>query len=735
MFFRHLPRALSVLALVLCLSCQGSDFTPIVGLTERPSNKTCLAPPKPSGKNVAIERAFPNLTFTQPLALRQRPGDNSLWYVAEKGGVIRVFDNDDMAMSSSVFLDISSLVVTGGEAGLLSFEFHPDYPDTAEVFVTYVRSKMGGGYEEVLARFVSPDMGDTLYNTPEDILVTVDEPLTTHNGGDIHFDSTGLLYWSLGDGGYTTSTQPNGQDTSNILGAVLRLDPDGDDSVMGGGCDMPYGIPAGNPFDDAACPTGGADDVRLIYAWGFRNPWRWSFDAAGAHQDSLWLADVGQASWEEVNLVTAGANYGWAVKEGFDCFPPGTTTCDDTGMTDPLHVYSHDDGSAITGGYLYNGTDVTDFVGEDVYLFGDFGSGNIWGLFDAYGTPDPILLFAGTGLGISAFGEDVSTREIYVVDLLGGGIHRIVDSPNEAVGGFPALLSESGCVNPASPLEPAKGVIPYEVNAPFWTDGAFKERFIAIPDGTRISVGADGDWEFPAGSMIMKHFYLNDRPIETRFLVRHDDGQWQGYSYEWRTPPTDADLLPAEGKTIMVEGQQWLYPGRGTCIRCHTGASGFTLGPKSQQLNKIVSYGEGDEAIEANQLTTFEWIGLLDSHANVAPLVDPTDESKDVNSRARSWLDTNCSMCHQPDGPVAMVDMDLRYQIPLADMNICNATALYDPGYKRLAPGDPENSLIHIRTSSTDYGGLRMPPLGSFIVDTDGTDLLDAWITSIGSCP
>lgn len=731
MFLRHLPRALCVLALILCFSCGGSDLAaPVVGLLERPSNTTCLAPPKPTNEHVGIERAFENLSFNQPLAMRQRPGDNSLWYVAEKGGVIRVFDNDDMAMSSSVFLDISSLVVTSSEAGLLSFAFHPDYPSTAEVFVTYVREKMGGGLEEVLARFVSPDMGATLNNTPADILVAVDEPLATHNGGDIHFDSNNLLYWSLGDGGFGTAQQPNAQDTSNILGAVVRLDPDGDDSAMGGGCDMPYGIPAGNPFENAACPTGGADDVRLLYAWGFRNPWRWSFDAAGTNQDSLWLADVGQGTWEEVNLVTVGGNYGWAVKEGSICFPPGTQTCDESGLTDPVHAYDHSNGYAITGGYLYQGSAITDFVGEDVYLFGDYGSGNIWGLFDAYGTPDPVLLFSGTGLGIAAFGEDVSTREVYVVDIFGGGIHRLVSSELGAPGGFPALLSKSGCVNPASPLEPVSGVIPYEINAPFWTDGAAKDRFIAIPNGTRISVGPDGDWEFPNGSMIMKHFYLGGRPIETRFLVRHDDGDWQGYSYEWRNPPTDADLLPTEGKTIEVEGQQWLYPGRGTCKSCHTSAAGFTLGPKSQQLNKIVDYGDG---LEANQLTTFEWIGMLDAHANVAPLVDPTDESQSLDARARSWLDTNCSQCHRPNGPADLIDF--RHEIPFGDMNICGVTTNHNIFYDRLEPGDPDNSYIYIRTTSTDYGGLRMPPIGSFMVDTAGTALLNAWITSIESCP
>lgn len=728
----HRLRALSVLACVLFSACQGSDVAPLVGLAARPSNSTCLAPPRPSNFDAKLERAYPGLSFSSPLVLRQRPGDNARWYVGEKGGVIYVFDNNDAETDKSVFLDLSNGfdLVTTSEAGLLSFAFHPDYPDTAEVFVTYVRNKAGGGLEEVLSRFTSSDMGATLDEGSEEELVAVDEPLASHNGGDLHFDSGGLLYWSLGDGGFASSTQPNGQDTSNILGSLLRLDPDGDDDPMAGGCDMPYGIPAGNPFEDAACPTGGADDVRLIYAWGFRNPWRFSLDAdTGAHQDEIWLGDVGQGDWEEVNRVQLGGNYGWAVKEGFECF--NADTCDDSGMTDPVHVYDHQQGVAITGGYVYRGSEVTDFAGEDVYLFTDFGGNAVWAMFDAYGTPEVIEAFATGGRRFAAFGEDVMTREIYLADIAGGGIYRISYSDTPNTGTFPTLLSESGCVDENSPLEPAPGVIPYEINAPFWTDGAEKQRFIAIPDNSQISVEDNGDWTFPIGTVIMKHFFLNDRPIETRLLIRHDDGEWNGYSYEWRDPPTDADLLPSEGVEKTVESQTWLYPSRSNCTTCHGGGVGVPLGPKNQQIDKMVHYSEG---VTANQLSTFEWIGLLDRHVPVTPMVDPTDTSRDLTLRARSWLDTNCSQCHNPNGTAAM--MDLRFETPLAQTETCGEDVTFPlgPGVKRLDPGDASNSGIFIRPTSLD-SNVRMPPLGTYIVDEVGTDLIESWIDSLSACP
>ena len=719
-----LLRTLGAFVCLFCVTCEGSGGAfPVVGISFRPSNTTCVAPPKPPSANVDYERAFPNLSFTQPVALRQRPGDGDRWYVVEKGGVIRVFDNDDGETTSSVFLDISGIedFTTQGEAGLLSMAFHPDFPTTPQVFVTFNRFGSIASFEEVLARFTSSDMGATLDEESLTELVVVQKARASHNGGDLHFDSNDHLFWSLGDGGFQNPPFTNAQDTGNLLGSVVRLDPDG----MDASCAKPYGIPAGNPFSGAACPTGNSDDRRLLYAWGLRNPWRFSFDSM---TDDLWLGDVGQATFEEVNLIESGGNYGWPVKEGEACYPPpDTLTCADGGMSDPVFSYTHAQGIAITGGYLYRGDDIADLSGEDVYLFGDFGSGNIWALFDAYGTPQAQLLFAGTGIAISAFGEDAE-GELYFADVVGGGIYRLIDSDEPAPGGFPMLLTETGCVDPESPLDPASGVIPYDINATFWSDGASKDRFFAIPDGTKITVNPDGDWVFPAGSVVMKHFFLNNRPFETRLLIRHDDGEWQGYSYEWREPATDADLLPSEGLETMVEGQDWLYPGRGNCITCHTGTETFTLGLKSQQINRNVDYGD----VVANQQTTFEWIGLLSAHAVVEPMVDPYDETQNLTRRAKSWLDTNCSQCHQPGGPTG-VDMDLRYETPLANMVICDEEAQTPLGTMRLDPGNPANSAIFLRPS--DREDIQMPPLATYIVDEDGMALISEWITSITACP
>jgi glucose/arabinose dehydrogenase len=251
-----------------------------------------------------------------------------------------------------------------------------------------------------ISRFSSSDGGATLDPATEQVLLTVEQPFANHNGGSVVFGPDGLLYLGLGDGGSAGDPLGNAQDTSRLLGKLLRIDVDSG---------APYSIPPSNPFASG----GGRPE---LYAFGLRNPWRFSFDRATG---ALWLADVGQDSWEEVDVIVAGGNYGWPRREGMHCYPPSTASCAGP-FRDPLVEYSHSQGVSITGGYVYRGRSMPGLVGH--YLYADFGSGHIWRV-PATGPFTPVQIAQGNA--ISSFGEDVD-GELYVTDLAGGQVSKLV---------------------------------------------------------------------------------------------------------------------------------------------------------------------------------------------------------------------------------------------------------------------------------------------------------------------
>lgn len=369
-------------------------------------------PPVAATPTISTEAVFASLSFTQPVALKQAPGDSSRWFVVEKGGIVRAFANDQSTTSTSVFLDISARVNESGEGGLLGIAFHPNFPGTPEVYVSYTRT--GSPLVSYVSRFFSDAMGQTLNAAVEDVILTVAQPRTNHNGGDIEFGPDGFLYVGFGDGGGSGDPDGNAQDTNNIMGAMVRID------VQGG---SPYGIPAGNPFEaNAVCVDGfGTDSCPEIFAWGLRNPWRFSFDAL---TDALWTGDVGQGDWEEVDIIEANSNYGWNVREGAHCFNPSTGCA--TSFVEPVTEYDHGLGRSITGGYVYRGSSLPELDGW--YLFGDFGSGRLFGIpADSAAGTDPEVLVE-TGLGIVSFGQGVD-GEIYILDFGGVALHQIIDAP------------------------------------------------------------------------------------------------------------------------------------------------------------------------------------------------------------------------------------------------------------------------------------------------------------------
>jgi glucose/arabinose dehydrogenase len=402
--------AACLLALVACVDT-GLD----VGLNPDPEPTADLETP----------RAFPSLTFDDPVAMLQAPGDDTRWFVVEQDGVVRVFENDESVADDAVFIDIIARVASprdsaGGETGLLGMAFHPAFPTDPRVYLSYTALE-GGDLVSRISEFSTTDDGETLDPDSELVLLSVLEPESNHNGGQVMFGPEGFLYIGIGDGGGGGDEHGdigNGQSLQTLLGKILRIDVDG---TAEPGFD--YAIPAANPFSgNAPCGDGGsgAADCPEIYAYGFRNPWRWSFDRASG---DLWVGDVGQSSWEEIDKVVVGGNYGWRCREASHAFD---SDCGDAeSLLDPLYEYGREAGFSVTGGYVYRGSAIEELEGR--YVFGDLG-GRIWHVAaDAEPTEE---LEADDGfdsnLAIVSFAEGAD-GELYVVNH-DGTLHRLQEA-------------------------------------------------------------------------------------------------------------------------------------------------------------------------------------------------------------------------------------------------------------------------------------------------------------------
>ena len=404
-------RFLLTLSLLLLLgACGGGSSTPAVAIQPPPPPP----PPPPTGSPaVDVQRVFDQISFTSPIALMQAPGDNSRWFAVEQAGVVRVFDNNQNVMQADVdvFVDISGRVSSGGETGLLGMAFHPDFATNGQVYLSYTR---GGPLTSVISQFTVDAVSGNLDAASESIILSVPQDFSNHNGGNIVFGPDGFLYIGFGDGGRGGDPNERAQDTNYILGSMVRIDVDGA---------SPYAIPATNPFSsNTNCVNGtGTMPCPEIYAWGFRNPWRFSFDS---QTGELWVGDVGQGTWEEIDRVERGMNYGWDEREGAHCFEPASGCS--TNNVDPITEYDHRVGFSVTGGYVYRGTAIPALQGY--YVFGDFASGRIWGVpaTSAQGTAPEEL--DDTTLGISSFAEGLDGK-LYALDYGGGAIYQIVDAP------------------------------------------------------------------------------------------------------------------------------------------------------------------------------------------------------------------------------------------------------------------------------------------------------------------
>lgn len=603
-------------------------------------------PSSPPSYGYSLTNAFGSLTFANPVVITSPPGETNRLFIVEQGGRIAVITNL-AAPTRTVFLDISSRILGGtptDERGLLGLAFHPGYATNGYFFVFYSLSAttpgVGTGLHERVSRFQVSTTNVNVAATNELILISQYDQANNHNGGCLQFGPDGYLYISVGDEGNQNGTLGNTQLINrDFFSAILRLDvdtpfrsasvaanphPSNTNNPAG---IINYRIPADNPFIGATSFNGtnvSPGSVRTeFYAVGFRNPWRFSFDPLTG---DLYCADVGQDTWEEIDLVTKGGNYGWNYREGLHARPGSPNPPAIFSAIDPIHEYHHVSsminanltGNSVSGGVVYRGTRISALVGS--YIFADYVSGNVWAL-TANGTNFVDSTRLTGDASISAFGIDPRNGDVLTADQSEDTIKRLVlDTNIMASGAFPQTLADTGAftnlmslTNQTEPLTANDGVQPYDVNVPFWSDGAHKSRwFFMATNGAKIGFNAEGSWSLPAGMAWIKHFDLemtnrvssSSRRMETRVLVRNSHGVY-GVTYRWGNSLTNATLVADEGFdepfTINDGGtmrtQVWHYPSRSECVVCHTPIGGFALGFNTTQLNR--DFGSNGNQIAA----------------------------------------------------------------------------------------------------------------------------------------
>jgi glucose/arabinose dehydrogenase len=392
---KRLPHRLRIVGIALLPIWIAGCFQ-LFSSASQPPVAPCRVSPAPGGSpTVKLELLIDGLSG--PVHLTGAGDGSRRVFIVEQPGTIRVYQQD--RLQEQPFLDIRARVRFGGERGLLSVAFHPQYAENGRLFVNYTRQPDGA---TVIAEYRVSDDPDRADSGSERVLLIIEQPFANHNGGQLQFGPDGMLYIGMGDGGSGGDPLGHGQNLNTLLGALLRIDVDGEE---------PYAIPADNPFVNRSDARG------EIWAYGLRNPWRFSFDRCNGR---LFLADVGQNLWEEINLIEKGGNYGWNVMEGAHCFRP-PVGCRSEGLELPIAEYDHSVGCSITGGYVYRGSHIENLIGR--YVFGDFCSGRIWTLTASESGDWTMQVLLDTSLSISSFGED-EQGELYVVDL-NGAVYRI----------------------------------------------------------------------------------------------------------------------------------------------------------------------------------------------------------------------------------------------------------------------------------------------------------------------
>lgn len=742
--------------------------------------------PPGNGLDFTLEDPLPGQTFYGPIRIIPFAGTEDILLLGKRGEVWRINIEDQAAEKVLDFQDRSFNLGDGGAVGIV---LHPrfaasDATADEKVMFIYYRYKPNPrewsemGYNR-LSKFHWDENSQSFDPDSEEILIQQFDRSTWHNGGDLFFGKDSLLYFSVGDEGHEEFIEDSNQKLdAGLFNGVFRIDIDNDPSRSHPIRRQPlpnaappegwpesfsqgYSIPNDNPWLSEE-----GEYLEEFYALGTRSPYTMRYDTVA---NRIWVADVGAADIEEISTVEKGDNLQWPYLEGtrrnIDHPAGGLIGVEKP----PVLAYGRDVGRSITGGEVYRGGKFTDLY--EKYLFTDFHSNRLMAI-DANAQPgDPetqietligdmrseaVAIPSGagtTGIYPQANGDILITMIGSRMETIPGKIFRL-----RQIGATPDpadRLSELGVFTDLENLTTAPGILPYKPNAQLWSDRALKKRWLALPnDGTfdspaeQINFEATGMWEFPEGTVLIKHFELPlttdpdgpSRRLETRFFIV-GPGRSYGLSYHWNEAGTDAflargpvtlDLDITDANTgALAYTQTWEFPGRAQCITCHTAESGFVLGLQTHQLNGAISYPEvGNTPI--NQLT---YLSSLNAFNQDIPAVESLpkaypidDESAGLEVRVRSYLDANCASCHRPGG-VPTLGMDLRFNTPLPSTNIINVQALsHNSGSGRMIvlPGSHQDSELWLRDAALD--GSKMPPLAKTLLDEPYMDVLAEWI-------
>ena len=777
-----MPRRLFVVPVILAIA--GVVLSNAADEPKKPQRKpwttskiTGSPEPPPAFKSV---RVFPNVKFNHPLLIAKAPGTDRL-FVGEQDGVLYSIANKPDA-KAEVFFDLKKEVKTidklpaaKGIGELYGLVFHPKFEQNRTCFVCYTLVAKDPKMNHVpdgtrVSRFKVTDANPPRIDpASEEIVITFQGG--GHNGGDLHFSPTdGMLYISTGDG-----SGPNppdvlntGQDCSDLLSSILRIDVDHPGEPKGVSPRVNYSIPKDNPFV-------GMKDVRPeIWAFGFRNPWRMSFDRKTG---DLWVGDVGWELWEMVHKIEKGGNYGWSIVEGRQPVKPNQKP-GPTPIRPPMIELPHTIACSVTGGYVYRGKKFPELVGA--YVFGDWETRRIWAARFEGDRMTEMPEIVKPSVRPSAFGED-NAGELYFFDYDGGAMFTLERNDGAAKNSnFPKKLSETGLYSSVKYHTMADGVARFVPNATQWQDGASSLHYVALPGLSTVrlfdkprKLPGQVFWhefrmQFPKDTVLVKTIempiFLDGkkviRRIETQ-LLHHDGEDWRGYSYAWREDQSDADLVPTDGDekelsvfdTDFTDGrrsQVWTYHSRSQCLSCHNAWSEYALAFSLPQLNNNTKHMEGEYAGDMLSLSKFGYIHRFDSNDKLMPPYEAatiaseprlanrgkyTDAPEELESQARSYLHVNCAHCHRFGGGGGQVVLELDHSKTLKETGILDIRPKQGdfgiPEARIIAPGEPFRSALLYRMAK--FGNGRMPHLGSEWPDSSGIWLMKKWIYQLGN--
>lgn len=728
-------KTIATYLLALTAGCLGSFAAdPITEDFARWRNTRLVGTPEPPPPFRAV-RVYPRIKSHDvktpehepygPVAVKREPGANRIIFLENYGyselrGVMRRFTATADAAESETLLELKEHVY--------SFTFHPDFARNGFVFLGVNGPDVTGKIHTRIVRY-TVDRTAPYAVRPDSRRVIIEWPSNGHNGGDCAFGNDGMLYVTSGDGTSGLDGFNSGQDLTSMLGKVMRIDIDH------APVDRAYVVPPDNPFLSV---TNARPE---IWAYGLRNPWRITSDRESGQ---IWVGENGQDIREYAHLLGRGKNYGWSAYEGSRAFLTNRLR-GPSPFTPPTVEHDHSMFRSLTGGVVYRGRAFPELSGA--YIYGDFSTGRIWVMKHDGQRVLWHKELTDTPLSIAGFGEDLDGEPL-VADY-GGGFHRLAraearrDTP-----AFARLLSETGLFSDIVEQKPAPGVVAYDINAPGWHDGARSRHWLALPAGVRLKPETDGTWTVDDGVALAQTLFLETlnglRRIETRILLKQDN-DWSAYTYVWNAAQTDAELAPAAGRRVTLNlpdgNREWLVPGRGECLVCHSRAANYALTLTTRQLNRSFAGANGGQ-----QLRWLEQHGLLRagdgaSRLPKAPEDLPrfpriADARIPLEDRARTYLAVNCAHCHVSDGGGNSA-MNMTVGLKLSETRLVDEPPQHGTfGAKDariIAPSKPGRSVLVTRMALRIPG--QMPPLGSLRADIDGVRLLTEWISSLPAAP